>query len=170
MVAQEFVLKYWNDAKEAQARSGISALFILAQAAHETGWGKSAPGNMFFGIKAKPGDKNKQLLRTFEIHKTKKHVYPEIISISPSGSNYKYVVRDWFRKYDTPAESFLDHSLMFQADRYKEAMKYKQDPYKFAELVHQAGYATDPEYAYRIKQLITKVKSYLTITDVESKD
>jgi flagellar protein FlgJ len=170
MVSEEFVKKYWKYAKEAESRNGISALFILAQAAQETGWGKSIPGNMFFGIKAKPDDVNRQLLKTHEIHKTKKHKYPEIISITPYGSNYKYIVRDWFRKYDSPADSFADLSLLYQKDRYKEAMTYRHDPYKFAEMIHAAGYASDPQYSANIKKIISKIESYLTISDVESKD
>ena len=47
-----FKEKYLPYAMESERKTGLSAIFILAQAALETGWGKHAPGNMFFGIKA----------------------------------------------------------------------------------------------------------------------
>ena len=47
-----FKEKYLLYALESERKTGISAVFILAQAALETGWGKYAPGNMFFGVKA----------------------------------------------------------------------------------------------------------------------
>ena len=47
-----FKEKYLPYALESERKTGISAVFILAQAALETGWGKYAPGNMFFGVKA----------------------------------------------------------------------------------------------------------------------
>ena len=54
MTPKEFVKKYHPFALETERKTGIDARFTLAQAALETGWGKSAPGNMFFGVKAGP--------------------------------------------------------------------------------------------------------------------
>lgn len=47
-------------AMEESKRTGIDPRIIVAQAAQETGWGKSAPGNNFFGIKShgKDGGQN----------------------------------------------------------------------------------------------------------------
>lgn len=47
-----FKKQYIPYALESERLTGISALFSLAQAALETGWGAHTPGNMFFGIKA----------------------------------------------------------------------------------------------------------------------
>lgn len=55
MTPSEFVKTYYKYAKQTQDKTGIDARFILAQAALETGWGKSVPGNMFFGIKDTDG-------------------------------------------------------------------------------------------------------------------
>ncbi len=56
----------------------------IAQAALESGWGKSAPGNMFFGVKASKTtpENKKQLLATVEVLSDEKQGYrfPEVIS------------------------------------------------------------------------------------------
>ena len=102
-----FIKTYKPYALETERKTGISHLFILAQSALETGWGNSAPGNMMFGVKASistPLEK-RQLVQTTEILSTDKAKFPVIISIEkrPDG-RFKYTVKDWFRKYDTPEE------------------------------------------------------------------
>ena len=162
MTPKEFITKHLPYALETERKTGISALFTLAQSALETGWGKSAPGNMMFGVKAKesmPAEK-RQLVQTTEICDTDKAKFPVIISIEkrPDG-RYKYTVKDWFRKYDTAEESFTDHAKLFLTNkRYAKALLVKADPYKFAEEVAKAGYATEPTYAGRLKGVIRKVE------------
>ena len=89
-----------------------------------------------------------------------KGLFPEIISITKrADGKYLYVVRDWFRKYDTPEESFTDHAQFFiKNERYAEALKVKSDPYKFAEEVAKAGYATAPNYADTLKKVIKMIE------------
>lgn len=162
MTPKEFITKHLPFALETERKTGISALFTLAQSALETGWGKHAPGNMMFGVKSKesmPAEK-RQLVQTTEILDTDKEKFPVIISIEkrPDGK-YKYIVQDWFRKYDTPEESFTDHARLFLTNkRYAKALEVKTDPYKFAEEVAKAGYATEPTYAERLKGVIRKVE------------
>ena len=162
MTPKDFVKKYKPFALESERKTGISALFILAQSALETGWGKSAPGNMMFGVKASvstPAEK-RQLVQTTEILATDKAKFPVIISIEkrPDGK-FKYTVKDWFRKYDSPEESFTDHANLFVNNkRYAKALQVKNDPYKFAEEVAKAGYATAPNYADSLKKLIKEIE------------
>lgn len=165
MTLKEFVSEYKQFALNTEVKSGIDHRFILAQAALESAWGESAPGNMFFGVKAgknTPSNK-KQLLRTTEILKDEKqsHRFPEVISISKrSDGKYKYVIRDWFKKYDTPEECFDDHADFFVKNkRYHEALSAKHDPYLFADAVAAAGYATDPNYATKLKSMIQSIES-----------
>ena len=83
MTPKEFITKFLSYALETERKTGISALFTLAQSALETGWGKHAPGNMMFGVKAKesmPAEK-RQLVQTTEILDTDKEKFPVIISI-----------------------------------------------------------------------------------------
>ena len=162
MTPKEFVKKYKPFALETERKTEISHLFILAQSALETGWGKRAPGNMMFGVKASvstPTEK-RQLVQTTEILATDKAKFPVIISIEkrPDG-NFKYTVKDWFRKYDSPEESFTDHANLFVNNkRYAKALLVRSDPYKFAEEVAMAGYATEPTYAERLKGVIRTIE------------
>ena len=164
MTPSEFVKTYYKYAKQTQDKTGIDARFILAQAALETGWGKSVPGNMFFGIKDTDGiNGNEQLLRTTEVLKNPNVKFPEVISVTkrPDGK-YNYVVKDWFRKYDTPEGSFTDHACFFFAyNRYYKALDVRNDPYKFAEEIAKAGYATAPNYADSLKSVIKTVEKYI---------
>ncbi len=162
MTPKEFIKKHLPYALETERKTGISALFILAQSALETGWGQHAPGNMMFGVKATvstPPEK-RQLVQTTEILSTDKAKFPVIIKIEkrPDGK-YKYTVKDWFRKYDSPEESFTDHAnFFFRNKRYAKALEVKADPYKFAEEVAKAGYATEPTYAERLKGVIRTIE------------
>ncbi len=164
MKPKEFTTKYYPFAKQTEQKTGISAIFILAQAALETGWGKSTPGNMFFGIKDTDGiNGNEQLLRTTEVLKNPNVTFPEIISVTkrPDGK-YNYVVKDWFRKYDTPEGSFTDHAcFFFTYNRYAKALEVKHDPNRFAEEIAKAGYATDPNYANTLKSIIKMIEKNL---------
>lgn len=164
MTPNEFIKQYKPFALETERKTGISHLFILAQAALESGWGHKVPGNMFFGVKAgkdTPANK-KQLLTTTEILSgpNLKHLFPLVISVKMlSSGKYKYEVKDWFRKYDTPEECFTDHAqFFFRNKRYAKALEVKADPYKFAEEVAKAGYATAPNYADSLKKLIKKIE------------
>lgn len=166
MTPKEFIKQYKPFALETEHKTGISHLFILAQAALETGWAKSVPGNMFFGVKAgkdTPANK-KQLLNTTEVLNAPNlgYKFPQVMSIYelPNGK-YKYEVKDWFRKYDTPEECFTDHAQFFiKNKRYAKALLVRSDPYKFAEEVAKAGYATAINYADSLKKVIKTIESY----------
>ena len=170
MTPKEFINQYKPFALETERKTGISHLFILAQAALESGWGERGVGNNFFGIKVPkslvsntPANK-KQLFKTTEVLNAPNlgYKFPQVMSIYqlPSGK-YKYEVKDWFRKYDTPEECFTDHAqFFFKNKRYVKALLVKEDPYKFAEEVAKAGYATAPDYANSLKKIIKMLESY----------
>lgn len=169
MTKKEFVKQYKPFALESEKKTGISHLFILAQAALESGWGERGVGNNFFGIKVPknlvsntPKEK-KQLFKTTEVLNDPNlgYKFPQVMSIYqlPSGK-YKYEVKDWFRKYDTPEECFTDHAqFFFRNKRYAKALLVKADPYKFAEEVAKAGYATAPNYAKILKDVIQTIEN-----------
>lgn len=164
MTPKEFIKQYKPFALETERKTGISHLFTLAQAALESGWGERTFGNMLFGIKARPetpADK-KQLLRTTEVLSSANAVFPKIFSIKKrADGKYTYSVLDWFRKYETQEECFTDHAQFFFINkRYAKALLVKSDPYKFAEEVAKAGYATAPNYADSLKKLIKTIESY----------
>ena len=160
MTPKDFTKHYHPFALDSEKESGISALFTLAQAAYESGWGEKAVGNNFFGVKLNGWPESKgQLITTTEYSPKKDLKFPVIIKISPTINGYKYTIKDWFRKYDTPAECFSDHNNFFKVNkRYAEALKVKSDPNAFAEAIHKAGYATDPSYSKVLKQIIAMIK------------
>ncbi len=68
--------------------------------------------------------------------------------------------KDFFRKYKTIWESWRDHSLLLQGDRYKSLKKYKRDYKKWAKGLKKAGYATDKNYDKKLIEVIEKYQLY----------
>lgn len=167
MTPREFVRSYLPYALQTEEKHGISAVFILAQAALESAWGKCAPGNMFFGVKDTDGiNGNEQLLTTTEYSQRADLKFPEIISIEPvilNGKKYfKYRVKDYFRKYDTPGDCFDDHAKFFYENgRYRLALGVADDPLQMAIQVAKAGYATDPNYAEKLFKVISTIEQII---------
>ena len=170
MTAKEFIQTYKPFALESERKTGISHLFTLAQAALESAWGERGVGNNFFGIKvpkkfvSSTPNQKKQLLLTTEVLSSptpNPQQFPKIISISKrTDGKWLYRVQDWFRKYDTPEECFTDHAQFFFINkRYAKALEVKADPYKFAEEVAKAGYATAPNYATILKNVIKTIEN-----------
>lgn len=167
MKKQEFVSKYYDAALTIQKQKGIAAEAILAQAALESAWGKVAPGYMFFGVKDTDGiNGNEQLLLTTEYSRRSDLKFPEIISITPvllHGLPYfKYRIRDYFRRYNSPEESFSDHAdFFYRNQRYKKALAVKADALLFLSEVAKAGYATDPDYENKIVEICKYIQSWV---------
>jgi flagellum-specific peptidoglycan hydrolase FlgJ len=163
MIPKDFVAHYYKDAVDSENQTGISALFTLAQAAYESGWGEKAVGNNFFGIKKGSWDESKcQLIVTTEYSKVNTLKFPVIIRIEPSTIGCKYIIKDWFRKYDTPAQCFSDHGNFFlQNKRYADALKVRSDASLFADAIAKAGYATDPNYSKTLKSIESTIKKLI---------
>lgn len=84
----DFVKLYYKNALQSEKDTGVPALVTLAQAGLESGWGKAAYGNNFFGIKAGSSWKgNIQKLKTWECSKTSdeliKMYSPNSIGVCP---------------------------------------------------------------------------------------
>ena len=128
--------------------SGIPASFMLGQAGHETGWGKSEirhkdGSNSFnlFGIKAHKGWTGK----VAEITTT------EFIDGAPRKVTAK------FRAYDSYEDSFRDYArLINDSPRYEKAQATAKNgtAVAYAAELQKAGYATDPEYARKLSGAI----------------
>lgn len=128
----EFARLFGPIARESMRRTGVPASVILAQAALETGWGASSIGDAknLFGIKG-TGPAGSIRVPTQEVV-----------------NGRRVTIQDNFRKYNSWQESFEDHGrLLSQNSRYATAMRYTNDPDRFAREIHRAGYATDPEYS-----------------------
>lgn len=166
MLPEQFVKTYWPYARAVEQKDGVPALFTVAQSAQETGWGQTIVGNMMFGIKDTDGiNGNEQLLVTTEYHSRPDVKYPFLLSVTEviKGKRWKYKIKDWFRKYPTPEESFRDHAVFLKKNpRYARAFLFKQFPYRFAQEVCQAGYATDPNYYNSIAAIMHKVEGIVS--------
>jgi flagellar protein FlgJ len=147
--AQEFVALHTEAAKKAEGASGIPASFMVAQAAHETGWGKKAirmadGSNSFnlFGIKAGADWKGA----------TTKIVTTEFVDGQPKK------LTQTFRAYSSYDESFADYArLMKTSPRYRDVVAQAsttKSAHNFAHGLQRAGYATDPAYADKLGRVI----------------
>jgi flagellar protein FlgJ len=146
----DFVQRHTEAARAAEAQSGIPASFMVAQAAHESGWGrheiKNADGSTsfnVFGIKAGPGWTG----RVAEVTTT------EVID----GTARKVTAK--FRAYDSYEASFNDYArLMKDSPRYSrvvaDASTGATGAAGFAQGLQRAGYATDPAYADKLTRVI----------------
>ncbi|MCL2132703.1 MAG: glucosaminidase domain-containing protein [Lentimicrobiaceae bacterium] len=74
-----------------------------------------------------------------------------------------------FRKYDSPEQSFEDHTEFLQAPRYADLFSLEITDYKaWAHGLKKAGYATHPQYAERLIRVIEdyELMLYDTVSDV----
>jgi len=169
----DFVKEYYSYAKQSENETGVPALVQLAQAAIESGWGKHAPGNNFHGIKLGSWPKKKgQLLTTHEYFKDDKQGrrFPEVINITWSEKKQKFLyrVKDWFRKYNTPGESFEDHAnLIRRLSRYAKAFD-TDTPEDFVREVHRGGYSTSPTYSDFVIKVMKTIKNCIDEIEIKS--
>ena len=143
----------------------IDTIFVIAQAALESGWGKSAIGNNIFGItKGSTWNGRTKLITTTEYFSNPdiKFNEPEkILNILEINSKrYKYTVKRLFRDYLSVQECLKDHSLILQKPQFKDAWIYRHDRYEFVKrIVDNVGgkYATDPSYVKTMNSLFESV-------------
>lgn len=143
--SREFVNRVWPHAYEASRSTGIPAHFMVAQAALETGWGKSEPrfadgrpSHNLFGIKA-----GKSWNGAAVESATTEYV---------DGVAQRQVER--FRAYGSYAEAFRDYAnLLASNPRYANVIGSREASV-FARSLQQAGYATDPMYAAKLERII----------------
>ena len=163
---EEFLRRHQTAASAAEAQTGIPATFMVAQAAHESGWGRreirNADGSTsfnVFGIKAGAGWKGK----TAQVMTT------EVIDGQPSKGVAK------FRAYASYEESFRDYAQLMKSNpRYASVVAAASSAQSnaqgsapgsaqgsaqasaqgFAQGLQRAGYATDPAYADKLTRVI----------------
>ena len=148
-----FVQHHRAAAERVAQESGIPASFMLGQAGHETGWGKSEirhkdGSNSFnlFGIKAGKGWTGK----VAEITTT------EYVDGTPRKVTAK------FRAYDSYEDSFKDYARLINDNpRYDQAQAVAKtgSATAYAAALQKAGYATDPQYAAKLGRAIQSTLS-----------
>lgn len=144
---KSFLAKVVDLAKPAAASVGLSPVFVAAQAALESGWGKhemrdsaGQPAHNLFGVKATGNWQGP----TVEVTTTE---YVAGVARKVTAS---------FRAYASYAEAFADYArLMVDNPRYANVIKSAgQGVAAFAQGLQRAGYATDPAYAAKLTRVI----------------
>lgn len=172
----DFYLAYGSYAEQSEVASGVPVLFAIAQSGIESGWGSAKPRNAMFGIKSgSDWTGAKQLLRTTEVLSSPNvHSFPEVISIilidrpeDPNNGKYLYVVKDWFRAYDSPKDSFDDHAAFLRM-HFPSAFD-STNPYDFARAVANGGYATigAQKYYAALSSAIRQLEAIQTAAQAE---
>lgn len=143
-------------AQASQRETLVPTSVTLAQAILETDWGRRpiAGANNYFGIKASP--------RADGAINYGRVAVGWVWAWTKEWDGLQYIdVRARFRKYDSMADSFRDHGyLLSENPRYALALSYVDDPDEFARQIARAGYASAPDYAERLIQLMTKFDLY----------
>jgi flagellar protein FlgJ len=144
---EQFVARLQPYAEQVEQETGIPARFIVAHAALETGWGRheirkadGTASHNLFGIKAGRGWSG------------------EVAQQETTEYQYGLPVRrqEPFRAYGSYTEAFRDYASLL-ARRYQNAVQAGEDAVAFAHGLAGGGYATDPNYAGKLKGVIASL-------------
>lgn len=141
---EAFVKMMLPHVQAAVAGTNLDPRLVLAQSILETGDGRAAPGNNYFGIKShgRPGG---QMLATTEV-----------------GSGGPYSTRDSFRRYSNPGESARDYVDFLRSNgRYASVLGAKTLAEQI-EAMGRSGYATDPNYAAKLRSIAGSLPGYFS--------
>ena len=138
MTPEQFYAQYLPYAQSVSQRTGLDPRLVLAQSALETGYGKSAPGMNFFGIKSH-GRKGGNTLSTQEFEGGRMVQQPAS-----------------FRGYETPEQSFMDYADFIASNpRYKGVLAADGLEAQISEMA-KSGYATDPNYGSKLASIASR--------------
>ncbi|MFA5300134.1 MAG: glycoside hydrolase family 73 protein [Lutibacter sp.] len=145
----EFIRKY-KEAAIQNSRHNMFPSVLIAQAILESNTGNSilaSEYNNLFGVKASKDWTGKTVnLQTREVF-----------------SGQETFIKDNFRVYSDPGESFRDRVQFLKDNPRYEKVFYATTPQEQAELLQSAGYATDPNYAESIIDIIEQYD----LTDID---
>lgn len=134
-VQQQFVAGLAPLLQKAAQTLGVSPNVLLAQAALESGWGRSTPGNNIFGVKAGAGWAGATV-----------QAYTH--EMSPAGETGETT---GFRAYPSLAAAVADYvNLIAHNTRYRAALGSGDNPLAYGQALVAGGYATDPDYAGKL--------------------
>lgn len=143
---EDFVNALAPAASKVASELGVDSRVLLAQAALETGWGQKM-------IRSQQGSESHNL---FGI-KTSQDWSGSHVEVSTLEYRQGTVQREkaQFRAYESFEESFRDYANLLRSQgRYSDVLNAGHDGELFAERLQEAGYATDPAYADKIKAVM----------------
>jgi flagellar protein FlgJ len=147
---EQFVKTLLPIAQRIAKDSGINPRFMVAQAALETGWGKHmiegkgdstspVPSYNLFGIKADQRWQGDSV----------------VITTTEFREGVPMKEQAQFRAYAGYEASLRDYVDFLKSNpRYRDVLAVADKPAQFAEKLQQAGYATDPNYAEKIRSIM----------------
>jgi len=144
MASRQFIEQIKPKALQLCEQYGMLPSLMIAQACHESGFGKHAPGNNLFGYKwTASSGRDWQLLWTYEY------------------INGQYVrIQAKFRKYNSFDESLEDYAKLIGTSKRYAPVRACKDYKCAAYQVKACGYATGHEYDKSIIRLIENYKLY----------
>ncbi|MBT4963784.1 MAG: flagellar assembly peptidoglycan hydrolase FlgJ [Francisellaceae bacterium] len=137
----DFVEKVWSGIKEVAKSIDIDPKMMLAQAIHETGWGRFIPkistgelANNLFGIKADESWHGSSIVaKTTEVE-----------------DGVVKQQKEKFRTYGNVRTSMEDYvDFVSNNPRYEKALA-SNNGVEYIKELHKAGYATDPNYSDKV--------------------
>jgi flagellar protein FlgJ len=132
----DFVQRVGPLLQDAGRQLGVSPRILLAQAAIETGWGRSVVGNNLFGIKAGSSWGGAKVSAA-----THEYENGQLIAI-----------RDDFRAYPSFEASVQDFvALVSGSRRYQSALGAGDDAAGYARALLAGGWATDVTYVHKLE-------------------
>ena len=143
---QSFIETLLPYAQKAAKALGISPAALIAQSALETGWGKK--------VISSPDQESSFNLFNIKANKSwqGKHVSKNSLEVE-NGVGIKR--QSNFRSYNNIAQSFNDYQSFIQKNqRYSQALEQGDNADRYIEELQKAGYATDPQYAQKIKNIM----------------
>ena len=144
MKRQEFIKKIKPKVLKLSKKYNILPSLMIAQACHESGFSKHAPGNNLFGYKW-----TKTCGYDYQLLWTKEYDGKKYISIQAK-----------FRKYNSLDESLEDYAKLIGLAKRYEPVRKCGDYICACKQVKACGYATGKTYGQSLIKLIEQYKFY----------
>ncbi len=144
----KYIERFKDIAIHEMQRAKIPASITLAQAIHESSWGKgelAVKSNNYFGIKCKKYWQGEKYFK-----------------VDDDVDEANKLIKSCFRVYPDIKTSFEDHSdFLRDSERYARLFQLDITDYRaWAEGLQACGYATDSQYAEKLIETIEKYELY----------
>ena len=145
--AKSFIQSLLPYAEKAAKALGISPQVMIAQSALETGWGQK--------ILKTSGQQSSFNLFNIKSHNNWQGESVNKVSLEVD-NGVSVAQRSNFRVYENLQQSFEDYTRFISNNkRYEQALQQGDNAERYIEELQQAGYATDPQYAEKVKKIMS---------------